>query len=405
MYKPVVLALILAAVVTSSRRGVPLGLGLLLGSVSLALVTGMDAGTTVALLATAATRADTITLAVVVTGIAQLGKVMSHSGAFTNLLADARRLVRNQLALLSGIPALLSMLTIPGGAMMSASMVGEVGQELGLTATQKAACNNLFRHLWYFAYMIHPMYAVVEGLSGVSLGRMFVLGIGPGALAWAVALKTCTRGGQTAGPGSSARARAAGRLAYAALPILVVTVCRGIFRINFVLAVALGLAVAGLYGYTGPWDCRRLLSHYRLRLGYRPDLTLGLAALGVMVFQRFVAATGVNESLAQFISERGIPLPLAVLVLPFTLGLFSGSTYAAVGMAVPLFLTLVPAARYDRYVVFIYICALSGYMISPLHLCHVLSSQYFGVEQPRVVRQMLPALVTLITASALILLL
>lgn len=404
MFLPAALAVILVTVVVFSRRGVPLGLGLTVGSLALGLLGGLGPATIGGVFLSTLVRPDVISLALVVLGISWMGRVMSHSGAFTNLLADARSLIRNQLVLLSGFPALLSMLTIPGGAIMSAGMVGEIGDELGLQAHEKAACNVLFRHLWYFVYMVHPMYALIESISGVRLLTMFQLAIGPVALSWLVGLRTCARPGKAAAnPGNGSRLSALGRLAYASLPILVVIVARGILGMNFVVAVGLGVAAAVMYGWHGSQHRPRLRDHVSARLGIRPDLWLGAAAVGVMMFQQFIGVTGVNRLLAGLISEQGIPLPVTAFLVPLVLGMASGSNLAAVGMSVPLFVAVVPPALLSRYVVFIYTCSLAGYMVSPVHLCQVLSCQHFGTTQERVVRQMLPALLTLVAASAALL--
>lgn len=404
MFSVAALAVTLAAVVVLSRRGVPLAVGLMGSSLALGLITGVEPATIGAAFLRTVVRPDVVSLALVVLGLSCLGKVMSQSGAFDNLLLDARSLVQNQLVLLSGFPALLGMLTIPGGAIMSASMVGEIGDGLGMNGHQKAACNNLFRHLWYFAYMIHPMYALIESVSGVRLLTLFKLGVGPAALAWVVALRTCARRGEPVPGPRGHRGQAARRLAYSALPILVVAVGRGVLGMNFVGAVVLGLATAILYGWSGPWYWSRFRAHVGLRLRFKPDLWLSATAVGVMVFQEFIRLTEVNRGVAALITEQGIPLQLTALLIPLALGLVSGSNLAAVGMSIPLFVSVAPPGMLDRYVVFAYTSSVAGYMMSPVHLCHVLSCQYFGVTQERVVRHMLPTLLTLVAGSALLLL-
>ncbi len=403
MYGPIYLVIILSAIVVGSRRGVPLGAGLLLGSLVLLLATGFGIESSLIVLGEAARHPQTVSLVLVVLGIAHLGKVMSNNGAFANLLEDARALVRRPTALMSGIPALLSMLTIPGGAIMSASMVNELGDELGMKAVEKATCNILFRHLWYFVYMVHPMYAMIESVSGVPLIRLFLLGLGPAALAWLMAYRSCVSVTKPIQLGEGNRYRAASRLLYSALPILVVAIGRGIFRFDFVTTVVAALIVASLYG-SGGLDLRGMVRHGLKQLGKRPDLMLGLASLGVMVFQKVLVETGVTDNVAALITDYNIPLPLAAFLIPLALGLTSGSTFAAVGMTLPLFVGVVPTGALDRYVVFIYISSLSGYIISPLHLCLVLTCEYFGVDQLQLARKALPALAVLVGAAALLLL-
>ncbi len=403
MYGPIYLVIVLAAIVYGSRHGLPLGAGLLLGSLVLLLTMGFGVEASLTVMVRAMREPATVSLVLVVLGIAHMGMVMSKSGAFTNLLDDARALIGRPTVLMTGIPALLSMLTIPGGAIMSASMVDELGDELGMTAVEKTTCNILFRHLWYFVYMVHPMYAMIETVSGVPLFRLFLLGLGPAVLAWVTAYKTCVRVTKSIQPSSGHRFLAARRLIYSALPILVVAVGRGILRFDFISTVAVALLVASLYGARG-LDLNGVLRHAYGQLAKRPDFILGLASLGVMVFQIILVETGVTESVAQVITSYNIPLPLAAFLVPLALGLTSGSTLAAVGMSLPLFVGLVPAAVLDRYVVFIYISSLSAYVISPLHLCLVLSCEFFGVDQLQVARKALPTLVVLVGAAALLLL-
>jgi len=84
---------------------------------------------------------------------------------------------------------------------------------------------------------------------------------------------------------------------------------------------------------------------------------------------------------------------LAVMVLPFLIGLLTGLTSAYVGVGFPIVISLFDSVGGQASgAVLAYAGGLMGIMASPVHLCLVLTKKYFGAEFADIYRLLLPAI-------------
>ncbi|RLE93617.1 MAG: hypothetical protein DRJ55_03505, partial [Thermoprotei archaeon] len=67
------------------------------------------------------------------------------------------------------VPAVLGVLSIPGGALMSAPIVDRVGEELGLGKAEKLFVNIWFRHLIFLIYPLSSVILVTSALADVNV--------------------------------------------------------------------------------------------------------------------------------------------------------------------------------------------------------------------------------------------
>jgi hypothetical protein len=151
----------------------------------------------------------------------------------------------------------------------------------------------------------------------------------------------------------------------------------------------------------------------RGRIGHRPFEHLRsmktwniLGSLaGVMVFQSFLSSSGLLPEAGANLVTSGIPVASVVALLPFVAGLVTGIGIGFVGPAFPLVVGLMamegtgltPMATLALSFGFGY----AGMMLSPVHLCLVLTNDYFSAPYRSVYRQILPCIWALLAASVL----
>ena len=77
-----------------------------------------------------------------------------------------------------------------------------------------------------------------------------------------------------------------------------------------------------------------------------------------------------------------------VLFLPFLIGGATGISIAFVGAAFPILISIIHAMGEDHlmlpYMLLAYTGGFIGVMLSPLHLCFILSNTYFKIKMPAV---------------------
>lgn len=82
--------------------------------------------------------------------VSVLGGLMKHYGILDKVVSTMVLVIRNKKNILMIVPALMGLLVIPGGAMLSAPFVNEIGEDLDIPAPRRAAVNLIFRHIAMF---------------------------------------------------------------------------------------------------------------------------------------------------------------------------------------------------------------------------------------------------------------
>ena len=93
-----------------------------------------------------------------------------------------------------------------------------------------------------------------------------------------------------------------------------------------------------------------------------------------------------------------IPPLTLVILLPFLMGFMTGVTQAGVGLSLPLILSMGNGYGTLSTTILAYTFAVVGVLLSPVHLCLVLTSEYFSVEYPRIIKRI--SVVTLLSIAA-----
>jgi hypothetical protein len=115
----------------------------------------------------------------------------------------------------------------------------------------------------------------------------------------------------------------------------------------------------------------------------RTTLRIVVLVIGVMIFQHVLGKVDAAPRIARELKDLHVPPVAVVAVLPFIAGMVTGIAIGFVGASFPIVLGVV-ASMGDHvsirpYVALAYAFGHIGQMLSPLHLCQVLSNQYFRV--------------------------
>ncbi len=66
------------------------------------------------------------------------------------------------------LPSLIGVLTVPGGAMMSAPIVDSLGNKTKISAEHKTGINIIYRHIWYIIFPMIPTMVLAASLANVN---------------------------------------------------------------------------------------------------------------------------------------------------------------------------------------------------------------------------------------------
>jgi hypothetical protein len=135
--------------------------------------------------------------------------------------------------------------------------------------------------------------------------------------------------------------------------------------------------------------------------GQRSAYALGVMVLCVMVFQAMLAKVGAPRQIGQELQDVRIPLVVVVAALPFISGVVTGLAVGFVGTSFPIVLELLNVSCGGQsilpYIPLAYAFGHLGQMASPIHICQVVSNQYFKTDYGPVYRRLIPS--ALLTAA------
>jgi hypothetical protein len=125
-----------------------------------------------------------------------------------------------------------------------------------------------------------------------------------------------------------------------------------------------------------------------------------LLIVAVMIFKEILEVSGGIGAFAQLQAETGMSALIPLCIIPFVVGLLTGVTVAFVGVAIPIFLHLV---QDDLTLLFLlYVCGFAGVLLSPTHLCLVVTRDYFKADLLGVYKRLVPLVAILLAAGILI---
>ena len=125
----------------------------------------------------------------------------------------------------------------------------------------------------------------------------------------------------------------------------------------------------------------------------------------ILVFKGILEDSGAVRQVSQEILRWQIPLMAVAVLLPFIVGVVGGITIAFVGTTFPILITLIHTLGQSHlmlpYLALALVSGFTGVLLSPLHLCLLLSNAYFETSLMPVYRQMTVPLMALLAGGCL----
>ena len=124
----------------------------------------------------------------------------------------------------------------------------------------------------------------------------------------------------------------------------------------------------------------------------------------VMLYKAIVEESGAAYALFGDLSALGVPPAVMLVILPMLIGFATGLSVAFVGISFPLLLPFMGNGDgLSGVALFLaFVSGMVGYKASPLHLCLVLTVEYFQARLADVYRLILPPLAAVVSIAILV---
>jgi hypothetical protein len=314
-------------------------------------------------------------------------------------LIDSLRTFFSKGGTLGVIPAVYGLMPVPGGALFSAPMIDEEGEKYKLDKNQKNFLNVWFRHIWFPIYPISSAMILIcsEKFSNINIYHLILVNI-PAFIASIIIgiiyLKKFIK--KTSIQQTKSEKNYTG-LIYL-LPPIVPLFFYGVLQFfdfpqirSFLIGVVFSI----------------ILLYFLIKISFKEYIQiikksitwkLALAIFGIMIFREMFDVSKANILIADMIGRLPVPALLIIIVIPLLLGLLTGYNLGAIALS---YFLVEPFFSFTGINIIgltsiIFISSLVGYLISPIHLCNVLSSEYLKTDTTRMYKMYIPAAISLL---------
>jgi integral membrane protein (TIGR00529 family) len=334
---------------------------------------------------------QTLTLLVVVASALALSRLMEVKGLLTSLAATMERLGPRLAMHL--VPATIGLVPMPAGALVSATALRDLANRMRLQPERITFINYWFRHIWESSLPVYPAIIATSIILSVQLSSVTLTLLPMTALVitlGAVSSYRMLRQSKRHRPEERMSKRSiVYDLLRASWPILLI-VALVLAGVDAVIAFPVALALLAC-------QQRAKWPELKIALRYGADLPILFLLYAIMLFKATIEGAGAAYTLFSDMQYIGLPTPVLLAFLPFLIGFATGISMGFVGISLPLLVPFIALGSQvnGHALMLAYISGYVGVLLSPVHLCLILSTEYFKASLAKVYKLILPPLLAI----------
>ncbi len=394
-------------VAEQSKKGTwQIGIGMLAISLTVGLLFGMSSFSVLKEFTEAAIHIDTLKLVGIIILVIFLGNLLKERGHLEQLMRSLETLIRLPKVSIIIPSAFIGLLPMPAGALLSAPMVDEPGDRMGLSPETKTFLNYWFRHVWEYSWPLYPGVIIASGVLDVPIREIIIhlfpltlAAIASGAIFGLSKLPSGLTTSSVQKQKSKTQYHGLRDLLVSTWPILAVILLVIIFKLEYIIALFIIVIVLVALGHLQSQKIGRALKR-----SLSPQMILLIVS--IMIFKRILQSSGALASITDFLGRMGISPLILLFGIPFLVGVLTGIPVAFVGGTFPLLLPFMTQSELNfTYLMLAYVGGFSGVLLSPVHLCLLFTKEYFKADFKKVYRLLYPpvSLVVLVAIAILFL--
>ena len=353
---------------------------------------------------------ETLELFLIIVLVQYIGAVQKSRRMYDRLIDSLNTMIRDKRLVAMVSPAIIGFLPMPGGALLSAPLVQVSTQRMKLKPAFNAFLNFWFRHDWELIWPLYAGLLLFQAMSRIPLRRIIlfqlpfsILHIAMGLVVSFLYFRRHGIGREHPGPSNGLHATVRDFFA-GTWPILAVILLFFV-RVPPLLPLPLHWALLLVAAALSVWKRVGAKEIGNIVFGKTTVRSL-LVIAAVIVFQRVLQISSAFDTLKTMDISLGLII-VFIFVVSFTVAFLTGVNTAYIAIAFPVLLPLIQhMPNYFYLSLYIYVIGFAGILVSPLHLCLVLTNEYFGASLLDVYRYMaVPIFLMIAIATGLVLLL
>ena len=322
----------------------------------------------------------TIKLILALTFIRIFEMILREHAVLTQMMSAVKAIFRNRKLVIVSMPFLIGLIPSVGGAYFSAPMVAETTSDTKMSPEEKGFINYWFRHPWEYILPLYPGILLASAVSKIALHTLITVNLAYAALILITGFVFSMHNIKGV---VKVEERLSKKGLWSFVPIITVLLLVVIFHIELHYAL-LAVVIFLLFFYR--YNLKSTLT--ALKHGFSIDVIILI--LGVMLFKETMENSGAVKNLSQFFIKEGISVFPILFMLPFLTGLLTGLTVGFVGSTFPLIISIAGNTSISA-ISFAFASGFLGVLLSPIHICLILTREYFKADLWGIYKIMIPA--------------
>lgn len=365
-----------------TKKKVPISYSILISALMMMLISGLGLDSIGQIFKATALDSKKIGQYITVVEIGALGALLKKYGFIDIIIEKLNKVVSNKKLQLMFVPALIGLLVVPGGAIISAPFIDKIGDELNIEKSRRAVINLIYRHISMHVMpysnsllLIALLIPQVSVYSVIGFNLIFItMYITIGYFCY---IRDIEYKKPQTQEGSAIENFL--QLALYTAPIYFAVILNIAFKIPFYLGVLVNILIIYLLKPE-----KTIVKDFLEGVNINVFLTI----FGVYLIQATISNfPEFNKMLESLLSNPSTLIPAMVGISTF-FGLATGYQPAALGVIIPVIAGMpISLTRMTALTHMAFAWSFIGYFFSPLHLCQLFTVQYMNVKNSEVYKK------------------
>ena len=289
-----------------------------------------------------------------------LGLLMKSSGLFKKISDETAKIKKKGIVSLIS-PMLIGLIPMPGGALISAPLVEVQLKDTDLSRARMAFINYWYRHIWEYAWPLYPGIVVMSGLIHYSV-KSIIFPLIPFVFVAFLSGLFFIKGIKDQKP--------LDRFSFIKFLLYVSPIVFVIIAILLGFNIILTLLIPNVILF--------LISIWKKTFSMN---TMNFSVFPAIFFIfLFKAIFGIAFRIESHPYFPGWVIFVFIILFALLSGFITGLNQAAVGIVIPFIIMISPPENLLFNSIVGYVSLFLGILISPSHLCLVLTAKYFNTD-------------------------
>ncbi len=385
--------LLVFVIIIFLNRFIPLYLAIYIGALLIGFWMKIGLSNIIYIIFKESTAHQTLWLSLIIVLILIFSDLLKRSKELDAIVSSFELISPSPRFTLAAMPALIGFLPMPGGALFSAPMVESATGKNETEPELKVAINYWFRHIWEYWWPLYPGVILAISLVQVKAWKFMIVQMPLSIGAVTTGIIFILSKIEVHNSNQNREIRNVREFIWNILPILTVIatiLCLELFLwvltmllnisirwpdyLNVVIGISLGIVIV---------IKRNSLSIENIRAAFlnKSIISMVMIIFAIISFKGILIESKAIDQVRAELSAYHIPIIVIVAFLPFVAGFVTGIALGFVGTAFPVVVSLVHNTGHElAYAVLAFGFGYMGMMLTPLHLCFLVTREYFHVD-------------------------